>query len=109
MCKNGCAVLCCAVLSVWSYLFEDYSSCAGFVASNEAARPTLCCVGSEGCLTQNTFSLFSQDVAVTGGTSDRLGFAIRSMGRNLPKKTAFKTPDKEFSNLNSQADEWVAV
>jgi hypothetical protein len=31
------------------------------------------------------------------------------MVRNLSKKTAFKTPDKEFSNLNSLADERVEV
>ena len=92
------------VLYVVSYSIDD-----SFRASNEATRPTLCCVGSQGCLTQNTFSVFSQDVAVPGGTSDRLGFGMRSMGRNLSKKPAFKTPDKEFSNLNSQADEWVAV
>jgi hypothetical protein len=47
--------------------------------------------------------------AVTGGTSDGLGFGIRSMGRKLSKKTAFKTADKEFSNLNSVADEWAEV
>jgi len=29
------------------------------------------------------------------------------MGRNLSKKTAFTTSDKEFSNLNSLADERV--
>ena len=50
---------------------------------------------------QVTFSIFSQDIAVIEDTSNGLGFGIRSMGRNLSKKTAFKTPDKEFSNLNS--------
>jgi len=58
---------------------------------------------------QDTFSIFSQDIAVTGSTSEGLSFGIRSMGRNLSKKTAFKTPDKEFSNLNSLADERVEV
>jgi hypothetical protein len=91
------------------YSFNDSFRCTAFLALNEVARPTLCCVGSQSCLKQDTFSTFSEDIAITGSTSDGLGFGIRSMGRNLSKKTAFKTPDKEFSNLNSLADERVEV
>jgi hypothetical protein len=91
------------------YSFNDCFRCTAFIGSSEVARPTLCCVGSHShsCLTQGTVRKFSQDIAVTGSTSDGLGFGIRSMGRNLSKKTAFKTPDKEFSNLNSLVDERV--
>jgi len=97
------------VLYAVRYPFNHCFRCSAFIASNEGARPTVCCVGSRSCLQQDTFSLFSQDIAVTGGTSDGAGFGIRSMGRNLSKKTAFKTPDKEFSNLNSLADGPVEV
>jgi hypothetical protein len=45
--------------------------------------------------------------AVTGGTRNGLGFGIPSTGLKPSKKTAFKTLDKEFPNLNSLADQWV--
>ena len=54
-----------ALLYAVPYAFTVSFRFTAFIASNGVARPTLCCVEVRAAWPKNTFSIISQDIAVT--------------------------------------------